>query len=315
MNKLKSVNLMATSRCNSHCNMCGIWSSPDNNDIKADPLSGLFSAFEFSEVEDASISGGEPFLRNDIVSISETMIRSFGALKMLFINTNGLLPAIIIEQIKKISEIAKHVNPVLEIILSVSLEGPKEIHEIIRGRGYRQSLETIRGAKSLKMPNLKIMVSMTIQKINQGYILDVKKLAESLGCGFSFRFCDFSDNYYMNSSDKEISLTAGEKVVIMDSLKNYFLSDIFFKVLHEHVAQDKNSVMLAPNGQLICRAGEIFIFIKSDGNIYPCIYSHQIIGNIKDGLQNFALQRISNCPCCTECHIYPMLIYGKGKNN
>lgn len=315
MNKIKSVNLMVTSRCNSHCNMCGIWSSPDNSDIKTEYLSDLFLKPEFSAVGDASISGGEPFLRQDIVDIAKIMISSFNGLKMLFINTNGLLPDIVIEKTKIISEFAQEINPGLEIIISVSLEGPKEIHEIIRGRGYDKSLETISGLKSLLKSNLKIMVSMTIQNINHEYILDVKKFAESLGCGFSFRFVDFSDNYYVNSSEQGISLSIDKKRGIMDSLKNYFTSDIFFKVLHEHVFLGKNSVMLSKDNQLLCRAGELFLFIKSDGNIYPCIYSSQIIGNIKDGLHPFKLPRIESCPCCTECHIYPMLIYGDDKNN
>ena len=105
-----------------------------------------------------------------------------------------------------------------------------------------------------------------------------------------------------------------DAISIMKKLKDKFKEDVFFRVLYNSICKGKNDIMINSYGELICEAGNLFIFVKSDGNIYPCIYSEQIIGNINEGLFLFNLNRLKSCPCCTECSIYPMLNFSKNKN-
>ena len=100
MNKIKSLNLMVTNRCNGACNMCNIWKSDKINELDLNILEKFLTLPELSEVEDASISGGEPMLRNDIKELAVMLMRKLPNLKMFFINTNGLMP-------KKTEELAK----------------------------------------------------------------------------------------------------------------------------------------------------------------------------------------------------------------
>jgi len=302
---------MVTNRCNGACNMCNIWKLENGSDLPTEKLRKLFSAADFSEVEDVSISGGEPLLKTDVAELSKALIKAFPKLKMFFINTNGLMPEKSLELARELRVQAKALNKELVIYFSVSIEGPKEIHEIIRGRSYDTSIKTVTLLKDLISENFQVMLSMTIQKQNATYINEVSALAKSLGCNFSFRFADFSDNYYENSENKNISLSREESQKILEEVKDMFVNDKFFPVLYDHICRQKNDVMLDANNNLICQAGKIFIFIKNDGNIYPCIYSDQVIGNIEEGLKPFTLERLKSCPCCTECHIYPMLNYSR----
>jgi len=311
MNKIKSLNLMITSRCNSACNMCNIWKSKNGCELSTEKLKKLLNASDFSEIEDVSISGGEPLLKSDISEFSVCVLKALPKLKMFFINTNGLMPEKSLELAKYLIAQSKAVNRELVIYFSVSIEGPKEIHEIIRGRSYDTSIKTVTLLKDLIYKNFQVMLSMTVQKKNVAHINEVSALAKYLGCNFSFRFADFSDNYYENSENKNIALSREESIKILEQLKDMFSEDKFFPVLYNHVCHQKNDIMLDADNNLICQAGKIFIFIKNDGNIYPCIYSDQVIGNIDDGLRPFSLERLKSCPCCTECHIYPMLNYSK----
>ncbi len=313
MRKIKSLNLMITSKCNGACNMCNIWKSESFDELDQSKLLKFLKLPEFSEVEDLSISGGEPMLKSDIHELSIALIKTLPKLKMFFINTNGLMPEKTFELAKALIKNTQDFNKQLQLFFSISIEGPKEIHELIRRRSYDKSIKSIFLLKDLISDNFKVMLSMTIQKNNYKFIDQVQELAKSLGCEFSFRFVDFSDNYYNNSNNNNISLSKKDATKILEKLRHKFKKDKFFQVLYKSVCEGNNEIMIDSSGNLICEAGKVFIFIKNDGNVYPCIYSDQIIGNINKGLFNFKLDRLKNCPCCTECHIYPMLNFSKNK--
>lgn len=314
MKKIKSLNLMVTNKCNGACNMCNIWKSKKNSDLNLESLKKFLTLPELSELEDLSISGGEPMLKNDIYDFSRYLIQNLPSLKTFFINTNGLLPERTMELAKILKEETKLFNSNLKIYFSVSVEGPKEIHETIRGRSYDLSIKTISLLKSLSSKNFEVIISMTLQRHNYKFINQTSVLAKSLNCGFSFRFVDFSDNYYDNVDSDDLALSKNEVVDILKKNKKFFKTDRFFQVLYRSVCTGKNNIMLSSDGNLICEAGDLFIFVKNDGNIYPCIYSKQNIGHIDKGLHSFNLKRLKNCPCCTECHIYPMLNFSKNKD-
>ncbi|HPT08687.1 MAG TPA: radical SAM protein [bacterium] len=313
MKKIKSLNLMVTSRCNGACNMCNIWKGKEDSNLNLDSLKRFLSSPEFSELEDLSISGGEPMLKDDIYEFSKYLIKNLPKLKMFFINTNGLLPEKTIKLARFLKRDAKLLNKDLKIYFSISIEGPKDIHETIRGRSYDLSIKTILLLKKIMSKKFEVIISMTLQKYNYKFVEQVSSLAKSLNCGFSFRFVDFSDNYYNNIDNNSISLSKKEATSILEKFKKSFEGDRFFQVLYKSVCSGKNDIMLNADGKLVCKAGSLFIFVKSDGNIYPCIYSKQKIGHISEGLHAFKLKRLKNCPCCTECHIYPMLNFCKDK--
>jgi MoaA/NifB/PqqE/SkfB family radical SAM enzyme len=294
--------------------MCNIWKSQNFEELDLNNLLNFLKYPEFSEVEDLSISGGEPMLKGDIQKFSSALIKALPKLKMFFINTNGLMPEKTLELAEVLKKSASFLNNKLQLFFSISIEGPKEIHELIRARSYDQSIKTISLLKDLISDNFKVILSMTIQRDNYKYINQTSKLAKLLGCEFSFRFVDFSDNYYNNADKDNISLSKEEASEVLENLKNEFKDNRFFKVLYQSVCRGRNDVMLSLDRNLICEAGKIFIFIKNNGNVYPCIYSEQIIGNIKEGLIPFKLNRLKSCPCCTECHIYPMINFSKNKN-
>lgn len=314
MNKIKSLNLMVTNKCNGACNMCNIWKDTEFCELDLNDLIIFLKNPQLLEVEDLSISGGEPLLKSDINNFAKELISVLPRLRMFFVNTNGLMPERTVELAKSMISMAKKVNKDLVIYFSISIEGPKEIHEKIRGRSYDQSIKTISLLKELISDEFKLTLSMTIQRNNFKYIKKTNELAKSFGCSFSFRFVDFSNNYYNNFEKNSITLSKKEASHILEELISEFKEDRFFQVLYKSICEGRDDILIDKSGKLVCEAGELFIFIKNNGNIYPCIYSKQLIGNLKDGLFNFHLNRLNNCPCCTECHIYPMINFSKKSN-
>ena len=121
-----------------------------------------------------NVTGGEPFLRPDLFAILERMA---GIGFEIYVLSNGTL--ITAERARRLADL--EVNGV-----QVSLEGPEEIHEAIRGPGsFTASLPA--SAPSWP-PGCKVSLNATLSRLNAGYFQDLVEVARSLGVprlGFS----------------------------------------------------------------------------------------------------------------------------------
>jgi radical SAM protein with 4Fe4S-binding SPASM domain len=178
------IQLHLTERCNlrcSHCYQSGAsadeMSLPEIRAIAAetDEMLKAWSAVHSVDFSASfNITGGEPFLRHDLYEvIGEIGGRGFET----YILTNGTL----IDG-KRAAELSRlGVNGV-----QVSVEGPKEIHEKIRGKG--SFLASMGGVRHLLEAGLTVTLNVTLSELNADYFSEIVSLASSLGVqrlGFS----------------------------------------------------------------------------------------------------------------------------------
>ncbi|MBN2499086.1 MAG: radical SAM protein [Deltaproteobacteria bacterium] len=125
--RLESVFLFVTSRCNARCKTCFYV----GENAKGEDLS-LEQIRRISETGPAFdklwLSGGEPFLREDLVEIIETFHRN-NAVKSINLPTNGLLGGRVEEVIARLLDSC----PELNILLNFSVDGLGETHDRVRG--------------------------------------------------------------------------------------------------------------------------------------------------------------------------------------
>jgi len=117
-----------TKRCNARCQYCNIW---NNASEELDTKQALSIIEELSSLGTRMIqfTGGEPLLREDIGIILDYCHKK-GILTSM--NSNGFFVS------RRINEIATL------YLLGISLDGPEEIHDYIRGKGsYRGAIEAI----------------------------------------------------------------------------------------------------------------------------------------------------------------------------
>jgi len=309
---LKSLNVLVNDYCNSKCIMCGMWSNKRLNYLSPNDFKWFFRNNDFSEVEDLSISGGEPFMRKDLIEIIENILPNLPNLKMLFFNTNGTYR-------ERVMDFIEHIAPkVKELYGCISIEGNEEIHNKIRGINcYRATLETLEAVATAKYANVKAVISTTITNQNRDLntLLFIKNLAEKLGCSYTFRLADISSIYYGNQFFRENFLPEKNLEAIVAFINDYKSEDPFLRVLKQSILTGTVEIMGNREDGIKCRAGEIFAFIDAKGNIRPCIYSRRIIGNVKGKFTSKEIKdlgKYESCPCCTECTIYPMLNYSRG---
>jgi radical SAM protein with 4Fe4S-binding SPASM domain len=120
------------------------------------------------------VTGGEPFLRNDLFDIlAEIGGRGFD----IYLLTNGT----VIDNARAARLYDLGVKGV-----QVSIEGPEDIHDSIRGKG--SFARSVTGVRRLLENGLRVTLNTTLSELNAGGFMDMISLASSLGVqrlGFS----------------------------------------------------------------------------------------------------------------------------------
>ena len=166
-----------TEQCNLHCSHCYQSGSAGSEltlpEIR-DTLSEIFSmcrawqdAYGIAAMPEFNITGGEPLLRRDLTTILEEIAGKGHAVYLL---TNGIL----IDQDKARQFVAAGVRGV-----QVSLEGPEEVHDRIRGtRSFHASLNGIAALLDAKMP---VTVNTTLSRMNADVFFELARQMSALG--------------------------------------------------------------------------------------------------------------------------------------
>ena len=302
------VQLHLTERCNLRCRHC-YQSGTRNQELSLAEIRNV--AVEVSEMLDTwtdsydvpfspsfNITGGEPFLREDIFEVlQEVGDRGFE----LYLLSNGIL----IDK-KKAQRLAElRVRGV-----QVSIEGPERIHEEIRGGGSFSS--SLKGVRHLLDAGLTVTLNVTLSDINADYFMDMVKLSSSLGVqklGFSRLVPSGRGSGLLNNMLKKEKV--GELYHSIDSLNPEGLQIVTGDPVASQMSDNhKDDSGSFPTGG--CAAGISGFTILPDGTVTPCRRLPISIGNVrKDGLREiWATSRVleslrdksSYKGKCGDCH-------------
>lgn len=306
-----NANLIITNRCNSKCTNCSIWKEArKEKEMTIEEIEKLFSIKELRGLTELGISGGEPFLRNDLVEVLEAIFKINNNIEKIYLTTNASMK----KNVKKVCKLLEEKNK--KLCLGISIDGDREINQIIRGvDSYNNAIELIKEIKE-NYPTVDVQISFTICKRNcKRYILEhIKKIAKQLDCDYSFRIAEISEQYYRNTKvDNDLS-KAQMKLVINFIIENKLKDDFMKEALYYYITGKVPIMYDYKNNVNKCEAGKSFVFIQADGKIYPCLYSNKAIGDINGFYKDIDIDyKLLKCPCMTECTVWPMII--KYKNN
>lgn len=126
--KMLPINLTVglTYRCNSRCKTCNVWQMKSDNELSTEEFDEVFR--KLGEAYWFTMSGGEPFLKDDLVKICQSAHDNCKP-GIINIPTNGLLFKVIPKRVEEILEVC----PKSKIIANLSLDGVGEQHNEIRG--------------------------------------------------------------------------------------------------------------------------------------------------------------------------------------
>ncbi len=310
------ITLAVTNRCNSRCTMCNIWKRSDFSDeLTLDDYAKLFNRPFFNNLKMVSLTGGEPFLRRDILQIIKLILKIDPTIKIT-INTNGLLSHIIEETTRNIlSE-----NPGIDLKLSISLDAQGEVFNKIRGinNAYSTFIGTVDKLEALRalFPEcLDINISYTLLPSNYNEILNIYHFTKKRDFGFSCRPAQISNHFYGNTHQQFV-FSEDALEAISKQIQNVKTERNDFIINHIPAYLSNPKVSLVP-----CYSSFFSIYLDPHGNVFPCIYFDQKVGNVSqtaiEELWNSEEMlvvrrkvRDQNCPnCLTECETNRSLYY------
>ena len=257
--------LDVTYQCNCQCQMCQRWQDTRRNFLSLLEYQKLAEELSHLNVHQISIAGGEPLLREDII----TIIKSFAERgQSVNLCTNGML-------------LEKYYQEICQsgaACVSVSLDGATaECHDRIRGvaGSYRQIERGIASFLSYRKGRMPILrVRMTISKHNEK---EIRKFYDKW-----HRVADdvllqpvhhCSHAYYTGMDEASSNLDVS---VISDQLRHLPMEkDPYMNCLLNSLKESR-SYPYAP-----CYAGVLMVRIDPWGNVYPCLEQHVRIGSIR----------------------------------
>ncbi|ERJ83717.1 radical SAM domain protein [Peptostreptococcaceae bacterium oral taxon 113 str. W5053] len=283
--KIESAYLHVTHRCNLHCLGCYSYEDMRNDllDLDTEMMKHILDELKSVGVDNLVISGGEPFLRQDLLEILRYAKLDLSISNISLI-TNGTILDIDWEEVKKYID-----------LLSFSLDSYKDDISFIRDEGiFNKIIKNIEESKKYLPTN----IIVTIHKKNIDSLEEYKKLTDKL-------------NVSMN-----ISLFVAKKDEVF---KDYILDSSDYEKLSEVIMTSNISILDSSiEGQLGCRescgAGKSIISVDANGNVTPCHLFYEkefILGNIQENglakiLNNsklnpvvaFTVEDIDDCQQC-----------------
>jgi radical SAM protein with 4Fe4S-binding SPASM domain len=262
--------------------MCNVWRKDTGDDLTPEEFISLFKDHPqfFKHLEDLSVSGGEPFLLRELPELLSTISGVCRNLTSITIPTNGLATTLILEGTRKTLEKLRK-NIIVNV--GVSLDGIGEVHDNIRGvkGAYHRAVNTLTQLKTLQhqYPNLSVGFGTVLLPQNLHQIEELKHLAETMKVAYSFTPSVTTENLYDNTEVEEMKFTNSQKQELIDLLmKHADKSGTGFK---NYCAAEILSGHPPP---ISCPWGYSFMYIDSNGDVYPCHYlpREYLLGNTRE---------------------------------
>ena len=172
-NDLKTLILFVTNRCNLKCYFCCYKDSLNSTgDLPIETFEKM--ARSIPRLKSLLISGGEPFLREDLFDIISLYIKHCGA-RFISIPNNGFFTDRVLSMTRKFLEREKHAF----LTLLFSIDGFPETHDKVRGQkgSHERAMKSVSEMLKLRdeFPNMRVTITTVACQENIHELMDWAK--------------------------------------------------------------------------------------------------------------------------------------------
>lgn len=274
------LSFAVTYRCNLSCSMCRIWRKPPRPELSHDEIRRFFErAGGFSWV---GLTGGEPFLREDLPAIVESVLEACRGLRAIHFATNGTLPDRVLEVVRLIRRRA----PEVETVFTVSVDGPPELHDRIRGRPgvWKSAVGTFLRLK--ESPGVKAQVGFTLSRDNVGSFARAHAALKEAYPGL--RFDDINVNVFQRSGFyyENLDMPGPEEGPLLDEAARILEMDrdgfTVNNFLRRSYLRRVPAFVRTRRCPLPCQALSTTCYLDPEGDLYPCAVFQRRLVNVRD---------------------------------
>lgn len=308
-----------TNKCNLRCKTCHIWKRKPVNELTYEEIDEFFKVNNFFNWID--ITGGEIFMRKDLLDIIKSIKRHVKNLALLHYPTNGFLTDKIVSITEEVASL-----DFSNVVITVSIDGKKDVHNEIRGnkQSFDRCIETYKELKKNK--HVKVYIGCTLSPFNINYFdnfyTELKNYIPDLQYSdLHLNIYHYSENLYSNERaniDKKRIIT-----LINDFIERKGFPFLNPVALLEYVyLKNIKSYLIHNRSPFKCKSGRISCFINPIGKVYPCTGYNVLMGSLREN--NYDLSKIlssekakvlnerirkGKCPhCWTPCEAYQNIL-------
>jgi len=262
-----NLNLIVTKQCNANCIHCCASANEKEGAFFLGDIKKIVEIAKKNNIFYFVITGGEPFMYNQIWKLFEILNNKFGIL----LNTNGTLIS---------SDIAKRLSSYNIANIHVSLDAPNQkIYHKQRGDTTKLK-EVISGIKNLIDNNINITAKFVITNLNKDYMEDTIKLSISLEVKkMVFAWFKPSGRGGLNESElainsKDVKKTVEDLYNLKKKYKNKIKLSFDNAQCFTFLIKDYKKLKY----RKLC--GDYFCRIDFNGDVFPCPFLEIKIGNL-----------------------------------
>ena len=297
-------------RCNMHCDFCCHAAMDARNSSNIMPSDWGYVFKRAKSLLHLTITGGEPFLRKDLTDIISEIVNNSGVPRVS-IKSNGFYLERIKEYIPEL--ISRHKNT--EFTLSISLDGPKDIHDKVRNfkGAYDKVVETINTMERYrKEKNFFLRLASVLTNETKDFLPGLLNQTDKWPIDFHevILVRDIPDEEQLKLKEIYRELSANQQKKSSIGWKKSFNGKIFDKLYKETIKRLEKNKNHSP-----CVAGSRFVEIFPDGVVRGCevekLWDISTIGKVekqKDIVDILNSQKAKefakfakNCSCTFEC--------------
>lgn len=269
--------------CNSRCLTCNVWRK-HTQDFTLEEYEQTFRRLGATPYW-FTFSGGEPFLRADLIDIILAAYRHCRP-GIINIPTNGLLVKRVVEGVDRLTREA----PKAKIVINLSLDGIGERHDELRGvpGNYAKLRETYAGLRQLAASNLTVGLHTVISQFN---------IDEFIPLHQHIRQAWQPDSFITELAEERVELdTIGLDITPpaekYKQVTEYLVDDIdttsatgvagLAQAFRRHYYQLAHRTLAEQRQVLPCYAGVASAHIAPNGDVWTCCIRAEPIGNLRE---------------------------------
>lgn len=323
---LSDLIFAVTYKCNFRCQTCYYGYNMDNaianndRELNIDEIKKI--SLSIGNLDKLLISGGEPFLRDDLVDICEIFYLQ-NKVGFIQLPTNGFYTEKIYEYTRKIL----YKCPKAQIEMGVALDGLEETHDEIKGvkGSFKKVIETVRQLANLKKEfnNFKIYIFTVVNNLNLNEIgelvefiknnLPIDGYGPSPLRGIPYNKALFPPSYkeWAELSKTFIKYHSCWRKRPINTRLESFLVNSWLCYLYRLTTD----ILKGENLPFRCQAGNIIGVLEPNGDVRLCELTN-VVGNVRSVNYDFKAiwfsdkanqerKKMKNCACTHACFLWP----------
>jgi MoaA/NifB/PqqE/SkfB family radical SAM enzyme len=279
---LQAISLEVTHRCICRCSMCNIWRIPKAiPDLPLSTWTDLLASPELNGLRELDITGGEPFLREDLPDLLRWICRAhsdhFPALRTVAITTNGILSDRILRTVREVITPMQRLG--IDLVLACGMDAVGPLHDQIRNfpgawdklSATLAELQVLRAAH----PNLVLGIKTTIVPQNVDALQHIAGFARDHDLFTIISPCIITANRFGNT---DLAASLAFDPAALQAMQRFYQGPEFAWDGHR---QTMLNYLASGRVKKPCSAGFNTVFVRHTGEVFPCPLIPASLGNIR----------------------------------